>query len=164
MPDLQVGKSVVSLLQQWENFFGITVLQFVGRLLGSSRVEQMVTSSKRTYVTVCASQVCCGLSPCCHGRSLLTHASRGDTQTRKDRSGPVSCGPFVTPWTAAHQAPLSMEFSRQEYWSGLPFPSSEDLPQPGIEPMSPTLQTVSLSSEWLGKPKHVEKGDEETPK
>ena len=52
---------------------------------------------------------------------------------------------FATPWT--HQAPPSMGFSRQEYWSGLPFPSPEDLPDPGIEPRSPTLQADSLSSE-----------------
>ena len=45
----------------------------------------------------------------------------------------------VTPWTVAYQASLSMEFSRQEYWSGLPFPSPGDLPNPGIEPGSPTL-------------------------
>ena len=44
---------------------------------------------------------------------------------------------FVSPWTVAYQAPLSMAFSRQEYWSGLPFPPPEDLPDPGIEPMSP---------------------------
>ena len=43
---------------------------------------------------------------------------------------------FVTPWTVTHQAPLSMAFSRQEYWSGLPFPFPGDLPNPGIEPMS----------------------------
>ena len=47
---------------------------------------------------------------------------------------------FGTPWTVAHQAPLSMEFSRQEYWSGLPFPSPEDLPDPEIESRSPALQ------------------------
>ena len=52
-----------------------------------------------------------------------------------------------TPWTIAHQAPLSMEFSRQEYWSGLPFPSPGDLPDLGIEPGSPTLQADSLPSE-----------------
>ena len=46
---------------------------------------------------------------------------------------------FATPWSVAHQAPPSMEFSKQEYWSGLPFPSPEDLPDPGIEPMSLTL-------------------------
>ena len=53
-----------------------------------------------------------------------------------------SCPTFVTPWTVAHQAPLSMEFSRQQYWSGLPFPSPGDLPDLGIEPRSPTLQAV----------------------
>ena len=47
---------------------------------------------------------------------------------------------FATPWAVAHQAPPSMEFSRQEYWSGLPFPSPRDLPDSGIEPVSPALQ------------------------
>ena len=46
---------------------------------------------------------------------------------------------FATPWTVAHQAPQFMGFSKQEYWNGLPFPSPEDLPNPGIEPGSPTL-------------------------
>ena len=54
---------------------------------------------------------------------------------------------FVTPWTVAHQPPQSMEFSRQEYWSGLPFPSPGDLPDPGIEPGSPSLQADALLSE-----------------
>ena len=58
---------------------------------------------------------------------------------------------FVTPWTVAYQAPLSMEFSRQEYWSGLPFPSPGDLPDPGIEPRSPALQADALLSELPGK-------------
>ena len=49
---------------------------------------------------------------------------------------------FATPWTVARQAPLSMGFSRQEYWSGLPFPPPGDLPNPGIEPTSPALQRV----------------------
>ena len=57
---------------------------------------------------------------------------------------------FVTPWTVAHQAPLSMEFFRQEYWSGLPFPSPGDLPNPGIEPGSPALQTDALPPEPPG--------------
>ena len=56
----------------------------------------------------------------------------------------------ASPWTVAHQAPLSMGFSRQEYWSGLPFPSPEDLPDPGIEPGSPALQANSLSYELQG--------------
>ena len=55
-----------------------------------------------------------------------------------------SCPTLATPWTVAHQAPLSMGFSRQEYLSGLPFPSPGDLPNPGIEPRSPTLQADSL--------------------
>ena len=59
---------------------------------------------------------------------------------------------FVTPWTVAHQAPLSMGFSRQEYWSGSPFPSPGDLPIPGIEPGSPALQADALTSEPPGKP------------
>ena len=59
---------------------------------------------------------------------------------------------FVTPWTVAYKAPFSMEFSRQEYWSGLLFPSPGDLPNPGIEPWSPTLQADTLPSEPPGKP------------
>ena len=54
---------------------------------------------------------------------------------------------FATPWTVAYQAPQFMEFPRQEYWSELPFPSPWDLPDPGIEPGSPTLQADTLSSE-----------------
>ena len=65
----------------------------------------------------------------------------------------LSCvGLFATPWTIAHQAPVSMEFSRQEYWSGLPFPSPGDLPDPGIEPGSPTLEADALPSEPQGSP------------
>ena len=59
---------------------------------------------------------------------------------------------FATLWTVAHQAPLSMGFSRQEYWSGLPFPSPGDLPDPGIEPRSPTLWADALTFEPPGKP------------
>ena len=60
---------------------------------------------------------------------------------------------FVIPWTVAHQAPPSVEFSRQKYWrSGLPFPFPGDLPNAGIEPRSPTLQAGALLSEPPGKP------------
>ena len=58
---------------------------------------------------------------------------------------------FATPWTVAYQAPLSMGFSRQEYRSGLPFPSPGDLPDPGIEPGSPALQADALQSEPPGE-------------
>ena len=57
----------------------------------------------------------------------------------------------MTLWTAAHQAPQSMGFSRQEYWSGLPFPSPGDLPDPGIEPGSPALEADALTSEPPGR-------------
>ena len=69
----------------------------------------------------------------------------------------VSClvgsdmGSCLTPWTVAHQVPLSMEFSRQEYWNGLPFPSPGDLPDLESEPRSSALQAVSVQSEPPGK-------------
>ena len=59
---------------------------------------------------------------------------------------------FAIPWTAVYQASLSLGFSRQEYWSGLPFPSPGDLPDPWIEPRSPALQADVLTSEPPGKP------------
>ena len=62
---------------------------------------------------------------------------------------------FATPWAVAFQAPLSMGFSRQEYWSGLPFPPSGDLPNPGIEPRSPALQVDSLTLTLWGSPMYI---------
>ena len=62
---------------------------------------------------------------------------------------------FATPWTVAHQTILSVRFPRQEYWSGLPFPSPGDLPNPGTEPRSPALPADSLPSEPPGKPKAI---------
>ena len=65
---------------------------------------------------------------------------------------------FATPWTVAHQVPLSMGFSRHKYWSGLPFPSPGDLPDPGIEsacPSSPVLQADSFTIELPGKSQHL---------
>ena len=61
---------------------------------------------------------------------------------------------FATPWGVAYLAPLSMGFSRQECWSGLPFPSPGDLPDPGIKPRSPALQADALQSEPPGKPRN----------
>ena len=63
-----------------------------------------------------------------------------------------SCPTLCDPWTAAHQAILSMELSRQEYWSGLPFPSPEDLRKPVTELGSPAFQAASLPSELPGEP------------
>ena len=62
---------------------------------------------------------------------------------------------FATRWTVAHQALLSMGFSRQGYWSGLPFPSPGELPDPGIEPRSPALRAGALPSEPPGKPHYL---------
>ena len=62
------------------------------------------------------------------------------------------CGLFVTPWTVAHEAPLSMGFPRQDYWSRLPFPTTGDLPDPGIEPASPALAGGFFTAEPLWKP------------
>ena len=65
---------------------------------------------------------------------------------------------FATQWTVAHQAPLSMGFSRQEYWSGLPFPPPGDLPNPGMEPMPPASPALvgkfltTLPRHHLGNP------------
>ena len=58
----------------------------------------------------------------------------------------------MAPWSVACQAPLTMGFFRQEYWSGLPFPSPEDLPDPGIKPTSPALAGVFFTAEPPGKP------------
>jgi len=63
------------------------------------------------------------------------------------------CLTLVTPWTAVCQVPLSMGFSRQEYWGGLPFPSPDCLPNPGIEPRSPALQENYLLTELPGNSK-----------
>ena len=59
---------------------------------------------------------------------------------------------MAAPWTVAHQAPLSMEFSRQEYWNGLPFPSPGDLPDPGIELKTPAWQADALPLSHQGSP------------
>ena len=63
-----------------------------------------------------------------------------------------SCPNLCNPWTVAHQAPLSMDFSRQEYWSGLPFPPLGDLPHPGIKFISPALAGGFFTTEPPGKP------------
>ena len=76
---------------------------------------------------------------CILGPSFLSSSSRSSV------GHPVMSN-FATPWTVARQASLSMGFFRQEHWSGLPFPSPGDLPDPGIEPGSPALQADSLLS------------------
>ena len=72
---------------------------------------------------------------------LQTRQRLSADSSRKKGGGLVTklCLTLVTPWTVAHQTPRSMGFSRQEYWSGLPFPPSGELPNPGTEPLSPAL-------------------------
>ena len=70
-----------------------------------------------------------------------------------------SCPTLATPWTVAYKAPLSMGFFKQEYWSGLLFPSPGDLPHPGIKPRSPALQADALPSEPPRKPRKPESKD-----
>ena len=79
------------------------------------------------------------------GSSQLKRLRHGESESEVTQS-------CVTLWTVPHQAPPSMGFSRKEYWSGLPFPSAGDLPDPGFEPGSPTLQVDTLPSEPPGKP------------
>ena len=76
----------------------------------------------------------------------------GTMKVKSESEVPQSCPLFATLWTVAYQAPPSMGFSRQEYWSGLPFPSPGDLPDSEIEPGSPTLQADALTSQPPGKP------------
>ena len=66
-----------------------------------------------------------------------------------------SCPTLMTSWIVVCQAPLFMEFSRQEHWSGLPFPSPGDLPDPGIEPRSPALQKILYQLSYEGSPHHL---------
>ena len=81
----------------------------------------------------------------CSEVRLLTFSWLSESESEVAQSCP-------TPWTVAYQAPPSMGFSRQEYWSGLPFPSPGDLPDPGIKPRSPAVQADALTSEPPGKP------------
>ena len=103
----------------------------------------------------------CLLGSLSQQRSLWESSSSYNLDTsfnhshRKKKVKSLSCvWFFATPWTVAYQAPPSLGFSRQEYWSGLPLPSPGDLPDPGIEPGSPALQADSLPSEPPGKPNH----------
>ena len=81
----------------------------------------------------------------CNVISLLSNVDILKVKVKMKSLSPVRL--FATPWTVAYQAPQFMEFSRQEYWSGLPFPSPWDLPDPGIEPRSPALWADTLPSE-----------------
>ena len=89
-----------------------------------------------------------------HCRQILYHLSHEGSPYRIEWSEVKLLSPvrlFETPRTVAYQTPLSMGFSRQEYWRGLPFPSPGDLPNPGIEPRFPAFEADALTSEPPGK-------------
>ena len=88
------------------------------------------------------------------GRNINNLRYADDTTLMAESESDVGqlCPTLCDPWTVAHQAPPSMEFSRQKYRIGLPFPSPGDLPHPGIEPRSPALQADALTSVPPGKP------------
>ena len=106
--------------------------------------------------------------PFSRGWKHLSAVGMGGLGVARTRNGRLAPGPrvcvlsrfsrvwlFVTPWTVAHQAPLSMGFSRQEYWSGLPCPPPGDLPNPGIKPRSLAVRADSLPVKPQGKPKNT---------
>ena len=112
-----------SVMTQWDGMGGGEEAQEGGDICIHMTGSQHCTAETNTTLKqLCFSECMCGQSLSC---VLL----------------------FANPWTVAHQASLSMGFSRQEYWSGLPFPSPGDLPSPGIEPRSPALQADSLPTE-----------------
>ena len=119
-----------------------------------------LSTLKRLLVYLCQSSLSNGLPfyICSHSLSyLLTLQFLSEnvcfSSQHEVKVKSLSCVQlFVTPWTVAYQAPLSMGFSRRECWSGLPFPSPGHLPNPGIEPGSLTLQADALPSEPPGKP------------
>ena len=87
-----------------------------------------------------------------HGTELIrSEVSESERKKEKKVKSLSRVQLFATSWTVAYQASPSMGFSRQEYWSGLPFPSPGDLPNPGIEPRSPALEEDALTSEPPGK-------------
>ena len=94
------------------------------------------------------------------GGGLYSRISSSNVIPKKVKEREVTqlCPTLWTPWTVAYQDPQSMEFSRQEYWSGLSFPSPGDLPSLGVEPRSPALQTDTSLSEPPGKPHIIPKG------
>ena len=139
-----VAQMVKCLLTMWETWV---------RSLGQ---EDPLEKGMETHSSIHAWLLLC-MEACSHLCVILSFqvpatgpfwSSESESESEVTQSCPTLCDP----WTVAHQAPPSMGFSRQEYWSGLPFPSPEDLPNPGIEPRSPTLQADALTSAPPGKP------------
>ena len=115
--------------------------------LGAQRTPEVAIVTSPVYIPVCSSGWLFSWDAQC-----LLHCTQSCSAftglwvlERKWKCWLLGCvGLFTTPWTVAHQATLSKGFSRQEYWSGLAFPSASNLPDPGIKPRSPTFQADSL--------------------
>ena len=103
--------------------------------ISSKNLYKWLTSKKRRTSSLAIREI-----------QVKTTMRNHDTSTESESESEV-VSDSATPWTVAHQAPPSMGFSRQEYWSGLPFPSPGDLPDPGIKPRSPALQADALT--WV---------------
>ena len=118
-----------------------------GIIQNNAFISESLTTATRTILpneVMCTGCSSWGLDPALGAVSALL------SQSEWSRSVVFDC--LWPPWTVAYQASPSMGFSRQGYWSGLPFPSPADLPYPGIEPRSPALQADALPSEPPGKP------------
>ena len=124
----------------------------LGRCPGEGNGNPLLT--RKTF-TFCGnvSRSCLG-NPMDRGAWWATvhRVTKSRTQLKGLSTHARTCPTLVTPWTVACQAPLSMGFTKQEYWSGLPFPSPGHLPNPGIEPASPGLAGRFSTFEPLGKP------------
>ena len=115
----------------------------VGNLPASEGDAGMIPGPGRLHM------LCKQVSPC--AQQLIQSPHSG---CREAWLVAMLCSTLATPWTVALQAPLSMGFARQEYWSGLPFPTPGDVPDPRIEPGSPALQAEFLPTELQGKSPH----------
>ena len=139
------GKMSCFLRRSWRS-------KFLGSI---SKISNLIQNSLKTWCLPALSMLSFEFKSITSQPGASLHALSlilcGDTWHWKWKCYLPSCVQlFVTSWTVAHQAPLSMGFSRQEYWSRLPFPSPRDLLDPGIEPRSPSLQADSLPSEPPG--------------
>ena len=126
-----------------EHVFSAGSLTLLNKLIVFLIIEHLLGNASHLHV---GKPNLVHLPECCEANLCTQDCSKGKVRS-------LSRVRLCDPWPVAHQAPPPMEFSRQEYRSGLPFPSPGDLPNPGIEPGSPTLRVDALPSEPPGNPK-----------
>ena len=120
----------------WHNFLASSCFSFQSLI---SRFTDQTLKISFIFLRITTSSAAMMNISCAIQKSLMAWTKRVSLLSH--------VGLFVTPWTVAYEAPPTMGFSRQEYWSGLPFPSPGDLPNPGIEPGSPALQADALANQ-----------------